>query len=139
MKVREILETCVYASDLQAAERFYRSVLGLDVISRAAGRHVFFRCGDRVFLVFNPNQTIQPGGTLPSHGPSGPSHVAFAVPLGELAAWRAFLERNGVPIESDITWPRGGRSVYFRDPGGNSIELATPEIWSIKEESVFGG
>ncbi len=137
MKVREILETCVYASDLDAAERFYGTILGLEVIARAEGRHVFFRCGERVFLVFNPAKTSESGSTLPAHGASGATHMAFAVPMEEIASWRAFLERNGVDIESDVTWPRGGRSVYFRDPAGNSIELATPRIWSIAEEAVF--
>ena len=139
MRVREILETCVYASDLDSAERFYRGILGLDLISRAEGRHVFFRCGGRVFLVFNPERTSEPGGTLPPHGPAGASHMAFAVPMGELSAWRAVLEQHGVAIESDVMWPQGGRSVYFRDPAGNSIELATPRIWSIAEELVFAG
>ena len=137
MRVREILETCVYATDLHAAEHFYRTILGLEVIARSEGRHVFFRCGDGVFLVFNPERTSEPGSSLPTHGPRGPSHMAFAVPMEELPAWRHFLERNGVHIESDVTWPRGGRSVYFRDPAGNSIELATPGIWSIAEEAVF--
>jgi catechol 2,3-dioxygenase-like lactoylglutathione lyase family enzyme len=54
MHAREILEACVYADDLAAAERFYAGVLGMEVIARVEGRHVFFRCGGRVFLVFNP-------------------------------------------------------------------------------------
>jgi catechol 2,3-dioxygenase-like lactoylglutathione lyase family enzyme len=139
MRVREILETCVYATDLDSAERFYRGILGLELISRLEGRHVFFRCGNRVFLVFNPERTREPGSALPAHGPKGSSHMAFAVPVNEISAWRAFLEGHDVPIESDVTWPRGGRSVYFRDPAGNSIELATPQIWAINEETFFAG
>lgn len=137
MRVPEVLETCVYAADLGAAERFYHDVLGLEVISRVAGRHVFFRCGARVFLVFDPDRTSE-GGELPPHGARGPVHTAFAVPRAELSAWRAWLEERGVAIERDVTWPRGGRSLYFRDPAGNSIELAPPEIWGVDEERVFG-
>ena len=52
--------------------------------------------------------------------------------------WRTHLEQNGVVIEREITWPKGGRSIYFRDPGGNSIELASPKIWGIDENFLSG-
>jgi len=38
-------------------------------------------------------------------------------------------ETNGVPIESEVRWPRGGRSLYVRDPAGNSVEIASPALW----------
>lgn len=133
MKLRRVLETCLYAADLQAAERFYADVLGLERMSREPGRHVFFRIGSQVFLVFDPAKTSE-GGTLPAHGADGAGHVAFAVRDAEIPAWRAHLESHGVAIEREVEWPRGGRSLYFRDPAGNSIELTTPAIWSLPEE-----
>lgn len=136
MRVGEILETSVYAEDLDAAERFYAGVLGMEVVTRVPGRHVFFRCGARVFLVFDPARTLE-AGVLPPHGASGPGHVAFAVAEADLPAWRTHLEAHGVAVETDFVWPKGGRSLYFRDPAGNSIELATPGIWSIPEALVF--
>ena len=136
MRVRDILETCLYASDLQAAEKFYSSVLGLEVIGRLAGRHVFFRCGHRVLLIFNPAKTREVGAELPPHGTDGSGHAAFAVKEDELPTWRAHLERNDVTIEREINWPNGGRSIYFRDPAGNSIELASPKIWGIDENTL---
>jgi len=136
MRVREILETCLYADDLPAAENFYRTILGLEVIARLEGRHVFFKCGNRVFLVFNPVKTRELGTDFPPHGANGPGHAAFAVTMSELPAWCAFLDQNGVVIERDVHWPKGGRSVYFRDPAGNSVELATPKIWGLDENSL---
>jgi catechol 2,3-dioxygenase-like lactoylglutathione lyase family enzyme len=136
VKVRGILETCLYADDLQATENFYRTILGLEVIARLEGRHVFFQCGNRVFLVFNPAKTREIGTNFPPHGARGPGHVAFAATMSELPAWRAFLIQNGVMIESEVTWPKGGCSLYFRDPAGNSIELATPKIWGIDENTL---
>jgi catechol 2,3-dioxygenase-like lactoylglutathione lyase family enzyme len=136
MRVREVLETSLYAEDLEAAERFYGVVLGLEAIVKVPGRHVFFRCGARVFLVFNAERTLE-GGMLPPHGARGPGHVAFAIPEAELDGWRAHLEGHGVDIETDFTWPDGGRSLYFRDPAGNSLELGTPAIWRIPETDVF--
>ena len=140
MKVGGVLETCLYATDLEAAERFYTTVLGLDVLSRVPGRHVFFRCGPGVFLIFNPERTRaeQPGGSasLPPHGTDGPGHMAFSIPEGELDAWRNRLGAHGVEIEAEVDWPRGGRSLYFRDPAGNSVELAPPRIWGLDEGAL---
>ena len=31
----------------------------------------------------------------------------------------------------NVTWPNGARSIYFRDPAGNSLECAEPGLWSI--------
>lgn len=132
----EVLETSVYADDLDAAERFYGQVLGLERIARVPGRHVFFRCGARVVLVFRAERTLEPG-ILPPHGASGPGHMAFAVPGAEMDAWRHHLREQGVDIELDFAWPKGGHSLYFRDPAGNSIELATPGIWQIPEDDLF--
>ncbi len=129
MQVESVLETCLYVNDLSAAEEFYVRVLGLNVHSRVAGRHVFFRCGEGMLLLFNPEATAQPGGEVPVHGAHGAGHVAFAVPDECIASWREHLAANGVPIEAEITWPSGGRSIYFRDPSGNSLELATPQTW----------
>src|SRR5688572_8880249 len=124
MQPVRILETSLYASDLAAAERFYTRVIGLEVHSRMEGRHVFFRAGDGMLLVFDPNRTrSEPttvgGATLPFHGAKGAGHAAFAVADGEIAAWREHLEREGVQVESEVTWPAGGRSLYVRDPAGN--------------------
>jgi catechol 2,3-dioxygenase-like lactoylglutathione lyase family enzyme len=137
MRAGEILEACVYADDLDAAERFYTGVLGMEVITRVEGRHVFFRCGGRVFLVFNPARTRE-GGAIPGHGAQGPGHVCFAMRADEVEAWRAHLQAHGVTVESDHTWPGGGQSLYFRDPAGNSLELGTPAIWRIPEAEVLG-
>lgn len=134
MRVAELLECCLYAEPLEETARFYAEVLGLEEISRVPGRHVFFRCGRRVFLLFNPARTLEPQGEIPTHGARGPGHVAFAATLAELDPWRARLEERGVAVESDVAWPGGGRSLYFRDPAGNSVEIATPRIWGLAEE-----
>ena len=133
MQVQQILETCLYAPDLAAAEAFYSQVLGLEPFARVAGRHVFFRCGATVFLLFNPARTAQAEGAIPvpTHGAHGPGHVAFAIASAELPLWRNHLQQHGIEIEAEITWPAGGQSLYFRDPAGNSIELATPQIWGL--------
>ena len=125
-----VLETALYVHDLQEAEAFYTTVLGLELDSKVEGRHLFFRCGSGMLLVFDPRTTSQPG-PVPAHGATGPGHVAFSVPEAELERWADHLSRSDVPVEADIDWPRGGRSLYFRDPEGNSLELAPPGIWGL--------
>ena len=130
MQVEGVLETSLYAEDLAAAEKFYGRVLGLEVKTRSAGRHVFFHCGEGMLLLFNPAATEISSGEVPAHGARGPGHVAFAVPEESLPAWREHLSRSGVQIETEIGWPSGGWSIYFRDPAGNSLELATRQTWA---------
>jgi catechol 2,3-dioxygenase-like lactoylglutathione lyase family enzyme len=130
--IDRILETILYVDDLDAAERFYGEVLGLELDSRQAGLFVFFRCGDAMLLLFEPNRAGT-GRKVPAHGAHGPGHVCFAVAETALDDWQAWLERAGVAIEQEVSWPRGGRSFYFRDPAGNSLELATPRIWGLPE------
>ncbi len=130
MKVKRVLETCLYVADLDKAERFYQDVLGLEIISKAEGRHVFLRCESTVFLLFNPEMTMQPTESqVPLHGAHGPCHVGFETSDAELEGWRQHLKAHQVEIEMEIDWPQGGHSIYFRDPDGNSLEVVTPKIW----------
>jgi catechol 2,3-dioxygenase-like lactoylglutathione lyase family enzyme len=130
-EIQCIVETAVYVDDLARAEAFYTGVLGLPVLARESGRHVFFRVGPAsVLLVFNPG-TTRKGDVLPAHGASGPGHFALGVRPGSLTTWRARLAEFGVAIEKEISWPRGGESLYFRDPAGNSVEILTPGVWGL--------
>ncbi len=130
-RVQQVLETCLYVDDLPTAVGFYRRVLGLELFSEVTGRHAFFRCGRGVFLLFNSQATSRPGGPVPAHGAHGAGHVAFAMEQGEIAAWRDRLMQQDVAIEAEVEWPGGGYSLYFRDPAGNSLELATPATWAV--------
>jgi catechol 2,3-dioxygenase-like lactoylglutathione lyase family enzyme len=135
MKPAGVLETVLYAKDLAAAEAFYCDVLGLEPFAKADGRHLFYRCGDQVLLLFNPDATKVPpaAGALPvpPHGAEGEGHICFRASADELHAWRKALEAKGVAIEADFEWPKGGRSIYFRDPAGNCLEFAEPKIWGL--------
>ena len=128
-----ILETCLYSSNLGVTRRFYSEVLGLELVF-ADTRNAFFRVGDGMLLLFDPDRTLQPGSqvngaAIPTHGTAGPGHVAFKIAPDELDQWVERLEEQGVEIESLVDWPRGGRSLYVRDPAGNSVELAEAAIW----------
>ena len=133
MEIHGVLETCLYVDDLAAAEHFYGVVLNLPVTSVCESRHVFLRCGRQMLLIFNPGETARTGGDLPPHGASGAGHIAFAVPQSELDAWQLRLAEFEVEIEHVEIWPNQQRSLYFRDPGGNSVELTSPQIWGLND------
>lgn len=129
-----ILESALYADDLDAAEAFYGGILGLERIVRVANRHVFFRLNGAVLLIFNPAETeIASQNTsmpVPPHGARGPGHLCFAASRDQISAWRTHLQDAGIDIEAEFDWPNGARSLYFRDPAGNSLEFAEPRLWS---------
>lgn len=135
MRPAGILETVLYAKDLAATETFYRDVLGLESFVSVAGRHLFYRCGDQVLLIFNPEATSIPSAPdalpVPPHGAEGPGHVCFRASAAEIDSWVSRLSAQGVVIEADFEWPGGGRSIYFRDPAGNCLEFAEPRIWKL--------
>jgi catechol 2,3-dioxygenase-like lactoylglutathione lyase family enzyme len=130
-----ILETVLYAKDLAATETFYADILGMTPFAEVEGRHLFYRCGGQVLLIFNPIATSVPpaAGALPvpPHGMEGEGHVCFRASAAELDAWHKRLTDKGIAVEADFEWPKGGRSIYFRDPAGNCLEFAEPKIWGL--------
>jgi len=131
-----ILEVALYAENLDETARFYELILGFKRFAEVPGRHVFFRAGEQVLLLFRPSATEVPPGPdarlpVPPHGARGPGHLCFAATRAEIEGWIAHLANHRVEIEAAFDWPQGGRSVYFRDPAGNSLEFAEPRIWGL--------
>lgn len=134
--IRGVLEAAIYVRDLDEAAAFYGDLLGLEEIVRAEGRHVFFRCGTTVLLCFvaraSRRSTGNPELPVPPHGADGPGHVCFGVSRADLDGLRARIELHGIDIEADFRWPNGARSIYVRDPSGNSVEFAEPGLWGLE-------
>ena len=125
-----VLETCLYAHDLEAAETFYRW-LGLEFVSKVMGRHVFFRADDAMLLIFNP-EASSIAGELPPHAGASGGHVCFACTQAEIPVWQAKLKAAGLEV-TVYRWSKNrGTSLYFRDPAGNLLELAPPSIWTLE-------
>lgn len=133
-KLDRVIETALYVDDLGRAAAFYADVLDLPSL-HVDERLRAFAVGGSVLLLFRRGASLEtinlPGGTIPPHDGSGPLHVAFAVAADELAGWEKRLRDRGIPVEGRTEWPRGGRSIYFRDPDGHLLELATPGLWRI--------
>lgn len=128
-----MLETCLYVEDVEQAARFYENLFALRRMAFDDRFCAFDVSGRSVLLLFRRGGTRKPvavdGGVIPPHDGTGPLHFAFAVPTEDLPAWEERLAESGIAIESRVHWPRGGQSVYFRDPDGNLIELITPGTW----------
>ncbi len=138
IKARHILETVLYAEDFSAARHFYGEVLGLPVYQEVEGRLVFFRCAAQMLLLFNPklsgSQSSDRGP--PAHGTKGNGHVCFRATIEELKDWQKHFEAQGIAIERIVDWPDGGRSLYIRDPAGNSVEFAESRIWHLRSTPI---
>lgn len=126
----QVYETVLYAADLEAGLAFYAGVLGLTPLPRMGDRGVVLRVSDQaVLLLFDPARTSPPQQSVPSHGAVGAGHIAFSVP--ELDSWRVRFAQHGLSIERELEWPLGGRSLYVRDPAGNSVELVAGRVWDL--------
>ncbi len=133
--LKGVLETALYVDDLDRARGFYERILGLSPMVANDRLCAYDVDGRNVLLIFRRGMSLTtqeiPGGTIPPHDGAGPVHFAFAVATEDLAVWEQQLLRHGVAIEGRTDWPRGGHSIYFRDPDKHLVEFATPGIWPI--------
>lgn len=138
-----VLETALYVDDLERSKQFYQRLFAFDDIGsdpfdklRASHRLCALSVeGKQVLLLIKRGSSVEPhqskGGLVPGSDSSGTSHLTFSIPAAELEAWENWLAENAVPVESKVRWEAGGTSLYFRDPDGPLLELATPGLWSI--------
>lgn len=133
-EIQGFLESALYVADLAAARDFYQRLLGASTLLEGDRLVALALPGPGVLLLFRRGASEEalatPGGMVPGHGASGVQHVAFAITQESVAGWRAHLQALAITVESEVHWPRGGTSLYLRDPDGHSIELATPGLWA---------
>ncbi len=132
-RISGLLESSLYVDDLETSRDWYVGVLGLSAVVEDE-RFAALAVGERqILLLFARRQMGEPSetpwGVIPSHHGAGELHLAFAVDAEALAGWENRFEQHRVAVESRITWPRGGTSIYVRDPDGHLVELATPGLW----------
>jgi catechol 2,3-dioxygenase-like lactoylglutathione lyase family enzyme len=130
-----ILETALDVDDLERAVAFYKTVFEFEVLQRDDHFCAFNVLNRQVLLLFLRRASAQPtmmaGGVIPPHDSQGTAHLAFSIPAGSGGDWERWLADREVRVESKVHWPRGGRSLYFRDPDGHLVELATPGVWTV--------
>lgn len=130
-----MLETCLYAEDLDRLGRFYEELFGWKTMTADARLRAYGVSAGSVLLLFQKGATREPVatplGVIPPHDGVPGGHVAFSIAAQDWDPWLRRLEERGIPIEQIVRWPRGGQSLYFRDPDGNLVELATPGLWEV--------
>ncbi|MEI2701237.1 MAG: VOC family protein [Baekduia sp.] len=131
MRLQGLHHVTAIVRDLDRTTAFYRDLLGLALLE--AGRNEddpdarLFWFGDGVGT---PGTLVSfmeyPSMEEAAQGRGGVHHFAFLVSgREELEAWAGYLEQGGVAV-SEI-YDRGRfSSLYFRDPDGHLVELATP-------------
>ena len=124
----QIKETCLYIHDIEASEHFYHELLGLEVIGKAEGRHIFFRAGSSVLLCFiaeNSKRKTSP----PAHYAKGKQHFAFEVSTDDYADTKKYITTLGIDIIDELVWKNGQESFYFNDPDGHVLEIVPKGVW----------
>ena len=131
--VSHILETSLYVSDLHRSAEFYQELFGFRLLLQDHRMCALQVPASGVLLLFKQDGALQPsptpGGIIPPHGGSGALHLCFAIPVASLDGWANHLEQHGIAVESRVRQHFGGISLYFRDPDGHSLEVATPGLW----------
>jgi catechol 2,3-dioxygenase-like lactoylglutathione lyase family enzyme len=130
-----VLETSLYVDDLQRSIDFYERVFGFEKLMSDDRFCALNVTNQQVLLLFVKGMTTQPitipGGVIPPHDGSGTTHLAFSIPKESEPEWLEHLSAHSVEIESRVVWPRGGFSLYFRDPDEHLLELVSPGCWAI--------
>ncbi len=131
--VEGVLETSLYASDIGRTAAFYRDLFGFKALVESPRLVAFEVAARHVLLVFQAGATEDDvrdsRGTIPGHDGRGRLHLALSIAAADYDPWRRRLVERGVAIAGEYRWPRGGMSLYFRDPDGALVELATPGLW----------
>jgi catechol 2,3-dioxygenase-like lactoylglutathione lyase family enzyme len=135
-----LLEASLFVENLPKARDFYQQVVGLEKLRESEAGCVFVVAKGQLLLLISDEKARVSSKTLGGEVPPclcgvgeslGAGHIAFSVAESELDAWRARLESQGVEVLSEVAWEGGARSLYFRDPDGHLLELATPGLWGL--------
>ena len=129
MSIRGFDHWAITVADIGRSIDFYRGVLGCEILYEDAWRQgklpiVSIRIGANVINVHERGKELQPHAGQPTPG-SGDFCMRWDAPLDDAVS---LLESKGVAvIEGPVTRPTAdgalGKSIYFRDPDDNLLEL----------------
>ena len=123
MRVQRIDHVVLTVTDIERTIAFYLRVLGMTAVTFGAGRRAL-AFGDQKLNLHQAGHEFEPKALRPT---AGATDLCFTtdVPLDEVAT---HLRRCSVPIEigpvDKIGARKALRSLYFRDPDGNLVEIA---------------
>ena len=122
-------------SDLDAARRFYRDVLGFEETLYGEGREgrYWYLVGETARLGLWTPQVGLAGGRGGAH-----VHFAFHVADAEIDRLLERLAERGAEVEGPIQLGPG-RAIYVTDPDGNVVEFWSQEMADYTGEARAGG
>ena len=128
-----LVETALYVTDVIRSRDFYIRIFGFEPMGGNERIQPLNVAPGQVLLLFKQGGTPKPiavgDGFIPPHDGGGEQHFAFGVPAASYEDWKSFLKSLDISIESEVSWPQGGKSLYFRDPDRLVVELITPGVW----------
>src|SRR5262245_5574784 len=119
--IRAIDYTVIFVREMSAMRRFYEDTLGFQVARELSPGWIEYRLGDNTLALARPSRTAADAAT-----PTGSAslQLAFKVSAPEVDQCADELVRQGVPLLSPPTdQPFGHRTLFFRDPDGNLLEV----------------
>jgi catechol 2,3-dioxygenase-like lactoylglutathione lyase family enzyme len=123
-----ILETALYVRDMARSREFYAGVFGFQAVGIGERLSAMAIRPGQILLLCLQRASSGLGST--AHDGEGQLHLAFSIPATELDAWERRLTDRRIEIVERRSWDRGGTSLFFRDPDGHLLELATPGVWA---------
>jgi catechol 2,3-dioxygenase-like lactoylglutathione lyase family enzyme len=133
--VSGISELVLEVSDLEAARRFYRDVLGFEetLYGEGAEGRYWYLVGDTARLGLWTEQIGLAGGRGGVH-----VHYAFSVADAEIDRLKNRIEAAGAEVEGPIQLGPG-RAIYVTDPDGNVVEFWSQDLAKYAEGARAGG
>jgi lactoylglutathione lyase len=120
--IRALDYTILFARDLPAMRRFYTDVMRFEeYFATPGGEWCEFRVGANILALAKPGLIVK--DPVPAAGTAS-MQLAFRVRREEVDACEASLRESDVTIVASATdQPWGHRTLFFRDPDGNLLEI----------------
>ena len=118
--IRAIDYTVVFVRDMAAMRRFYEDILGFPLVRELSPSWIEYRVGDNTLALARPRLTA---ADAPTPSGSASLQLAFKVTAPEVDRCADELVRQGVNLSPPTDQVFGHRTVFFRDPDGNLLEV----------------